>query len=108
LLWGEPGRSARGFGFSAAGVEPVADVVRARTVLQRLKPDSSSRDCGTAKQLAEKVARRRKNIPQRLKPAIFCTRYGTAEQLAEKVSDDTKTSPLRLKPNFIPQTLRSG
>jgi hypothetical protein len=84
LLLGEPGRSARVFGFSAAGVEPVADVVRARTVLQRLKPDSSSSDCGTAKQLTEKVALRRKTIPQRLKPDSFCLLYGTAEQLAEK------------------------
>jgi hypothetical protein len=54
LLWGEPGRPAAGFGFSGAGVEPVAVRVRAKTVPERLKPDSSSGDYGTAEQSAEK------------------------------------------------------
>jgi hypothetical protein len=48
LLWGEPGRPAAGFGFSAAGVEPIAVRVPAKTVPRRLKPNSSSSDCGTA------------------------------------------------------------
>ena len=67
------------------------------TVLQRLKPDSSSSNCGTAKQLTEKVALRRKTIPRRLKPDSFCTGYGTAEHAAEKVSDDTRTTLLSVQ-----------
>jgi hypothetical protein len=62
LLWGEPGRPAAdflefaGLEFPGGSLNRLRTVLRAKTVPQGLKPDSSSSDYGTAEQLGEEGA----------------------------------------------------
>jgi hypothetical protein len=121
LLWGEPGRPAAGFGFSAAGVEPVAVRVRARTVPERLKPDSSSSDCGTVEQAAEKgrhfpkrVRGRYRRVGKESNPldnsmaGAFATCCGVNLAVQQRVLDFLRQESNRLRSVFGQEPSRSG